>query len=67
MLSWLAESELEPLLTLRCMAAMGSRVCQSSSARGNSGRGRWRPSLGNLEAMDADSSQGGGREMSSGK
>ena len=46
------------------MAAMGSRVCVSSSADRNSGQVRWHPSLGNLEKTKADNSQGGGREMS---
>ena len=60
----LEESGPEQLLALRLMAATGSRMCASSSTDGNSGRARWRPSLGNPEKTEADNSQGGDREMS---
>ena len=60
MSAWLTESELELLLALRLMAAIGSRVGGGSSVEGNNGRASWRPSPGNLEATDVDNSQGGG-------
>lgn len=66
-LVWLEEFGPALLLALRLMAATGSKVCASSSAEGNSGRVRWRPSMGNQEKAEADSSHGGGREMSPGE